>query len=242
MAVAVELYFAPIGDECVGRDPAAVGLAGEELVDQERVAGEVASRRGEPLGHEIGILVAKRQDRRRLDAHERGVGSDHTREQLDVAAREVPGGADEPLGEMRPAAVDMVGHDDLPAEGLEQFDRLDADRGVERVGELVAKEMHAAMRRGRPPRRPAGEPAAERDRGQRRQRPARMEPKHLLHDRRDAWRRDGEVVEPGGDSRAAERRRALGHEPRTERDTAGIVHMLLPLRLEPGHVDVRRAL
>ena len=69
-----------------------------------------------------------------------------------------------------------------------------------------------------------------------------MEPKHLLHDRRDARRRDSEVVEPGGDSRAAERRRALGHEPRAERDTAGIVHMLLPLRLEPGHVNVRRAL
>ena len=136
----------------------------------------------------------------------------------------------------------MLGDHHLPAEPLEQFNRLDADPGVERVGELVGEEVDAAEPSRAGGAAPPPPPAAERRARQPRQRPRLSEAEHPLDDRRDPRRRHGQVVGPGGDRRPPEHRCRARHQSAPPRHAVGIVAVLLPLGLEPGHVHVRGAL
>ena len=71
MAVAVELDRLGTIDEGDARDAFGVDLAGDELVDQQRVFRERLGGRLQVRGHEVGVLVAEAEDGGGFDADER---------------------------------------------------------------------------------------------------------------------------------------------------------------------------
>ena len=130
----------------------------------------------------------------------------------------------------------------LVPEGFEQFHRLHAQRHVERVGELVDKQVHAAVRGRLCPFHPAREPSAKRRAMQVRQRPGRREAHEPFDELRYARRRHGEVVGPWREAPPPHRGGRTGDQAAPQWHALHIVQMLLPLGLQSCHVDVGRTL
>ena len=85
----VELDRLRAGRKSRAVDPASGGLAGDELVDQERVFRKRPGVVEQCVGHKVGIFVAKAEDGRRLNADEWRAVRDDSLQQLDVADRKL---------------------------------------------------------------------------------------------------------------------------------------------------------
>src|ERR1700719_1324014 len=84
-------------------------------------------RFNQTLRDQIRYFVPETQDRRGLDSHHRSLRGNNVLKQFHIADRQSLRVAQQALGNLRAAAVEMLWNDDLVAKPVEQPDGLDAD-------------------------------------------------------------------------------------------------------------------
>src|SRR5437870_5376544 len=89
MAMAVEPYTERVFRESIPPDPIALCLARNKLVDQQCSLCKSFRGADEVLRNKIGYFVAKTEDRRRFDSHQRRLCGNHICQQLNVSGGEL---------------------------------------------------------------------------------------------------------------------------------------------------------
>src|ERR1700736_4513485 len=143
----MELDLTTLFCECLAPDTAPVSLPRDKLVDQKRLFRHRICRFNQTLRDEIRYFVPETQDRRGLDSHHGSLRGNNVLKQFHIADREFLRVAQQALGNLRAAAVEMLWNDDLVAKPVEQPDGLDAAILVIEVRKLIAKEKDASVRK-----------------------------------------------------------------------------------------------
>src|ERR1700731_2538688 len=143
----MEFDIATLCSECLAPDTPPVGLARDKLVDQKCLFRHRIGRFNQTLRDEIRYFVPETQDRRRLNSHQGSLRGNNVLQQFHIADRQSLRVAQQALGNLRAAAVEMLWNDDLVAKPVKQPDGLDADILVIEVRKLVAKEKDASVRK-----------------------------------------------------------------------------------------------
>src|SRR3984893_12898139 len=134
----MELDLTTLFCECLAPDASPVGLPRDKLVDQKRLFRHRICRFNQTLRDEIRYFVPETQDRRGLDSHHGSLRGNNVLKQFHIADREFLRVAQQALRNLRAAAVDMRGNDDLVAQSVDEWDALDADILVIEVRKLIA--------------------------------------------------------------------------------------------------------
>src|SRR5580704_8001044 len=145
MAVTMEFYLTTLFCECLAPDTAPVGLPRDKLVDQKRLFRHRICRFNQTLRDEIRYFVPETQNRRGLDSHHGSLRRNNVLKQFHITDRQSLRFAQQALGNLRAAAVEMLWNDDLVAKPVEQPDGLNADILVIEVRKLIAKEKDASV-------------------------------------------------------------------------------------------------
>ncbi len=143
-AVTVQVDGAGLLGKGVGGNPPGIGLAGQELVDQQAVGGLSAGLDLEVAGGQVNGLIAESQKGGGLDAQERLLCRQQAPQDAGVGIDDLAGLPDQPLGEPGAPAFAQRGQGHAVAEGLQQLDGLLADGDVVVVGKLVGVEPNFA--------------------------------------------------------------------------------------------------
>src|ERR1700730_4298158 len=147
MAVSMKFDLATLFGERLAPDAASVGLPRDKLVDQKRLFRQRFCRFNQTLWDQIRYLVPETENRRRLDSYDGSLRGDDILQQFHIADRQSLRLAQQPLGNLRAAAVKMLWNDDLVAQPVEQPDGFDANLLVIEVRKLIAKEKNPAVQK-----------------------------------------------------------------------------------------------
>ncbi len=144
VAVAVEPDVEGLGTELFGTDVAPGDFAHDEFVEKETVGGKTGGIVSQLGRDEVGVFVAEGEDAAGFDADKGGVVGDEVAEFEDVFASKFGSEVEASFGDGGTAAFDMVGDDDLIAEGGEESGEGEAETGFLEVGEFVGEEVYFA--------------------------------------------------------------------------------------------------
>jgi hypothetical protein len=188
------------------------------------------------------VLVAQREQARRLDADDRRAAPRLGREAVDHRPRHAPRRPEQALGDARPPAAARALQAHAPPRALEQLDRRAADLGLGERRERVGQEDHVAAGGGRAAGRAPRVPAQQRVALEARQRALAGDPERALEQRPRA-RHARREIRYGRERRARPVQRADRPErPRAQRRAVDLLVVGQELALERRHVDVERTL
>src|ERR1700730_8365502 len=238
----MELDLTTLFCECLAPDASPVGLPRDKLVDQKRLFRHRICRFNQTLRDEIRYFVPETQNRRGLDSHHGSLRGNNVLEQFHITDRQSLRFAQQALGNLRAAAVEMLWDDDLVAKPVEQPDGLDADILVIEARKFVAKEKDASVRKRAIFICVNLVPPAQRN---------LIELRHrtLLSKTRKPLKQTGsrrichqKIKYSGRDRGQTHGAREVTNKTRAHRNTERIVALLKPFSFKACHVNVERAL
>src|SRR5262245_32664090 len=120
MAMAVELDAERIFRESISLDPIAIRFAHYEFINQQCSFSKRVRSTDQVLRNEIRNFIAKTEDRRRLDSHERRFRGNHIFQQLNVPGCKFLSIMQEPFRDLGAAAIDVIWNNDLITQSVEK--------------------------------------------------------------------------------------------------------------------------